>query len=88
MELRYFGRNKVHFINLVRAPGPLTAEGQPFELEFRHNDNGDDLVYSMNALVSFDLSSLKVAGRDSVLFTVKSVDYDDQVHTFNGVYRF
>lgn len=88
MELRYYGRNKVHFINLVRVPGPLTAEDQPFELEFRHNDNGDDLVYSMNALVSFDLSSLKVAGLDSVRFTVKSVDYDDQVHTFNGVYRY
>ncbi|HNQ38023.1 MAG TPA: NigD-like protein, partial [Prolixibacteraceae bacterium] len=50
MELKYFGRNKVHFINLVKAPGTLTAEDQPFELEFRHNDNGDDPVYSMNAL--------------------------------------
>ena len=88
MELKYFGRNKVHFINLVKAPGPLTAEDQPFELEFRHNDNGDDPVYSMNALVSFDLSALQVAGADSVRFRVKSVDYNDIEHIFNGVYRY
>jgi hypothetical protein len=88
MELKYFGRNKVHFINLVKAPGTLTAEDQPFELEFRHNDNGDDPVYSMNALVSFDLSALQVAGADSVRFRVKSVDYNDIEHIFNGVYRY
>lgn len=88
MELKYFGRNKVHFINLVKAPGALTSEDQPFELEFRHNDNGDDPVYSMNALVSFDLSALQVAGADSVRFRVKSVDYNDIEHIFNGVYRY
>jgi hypothetical protein len=88
MELKYYGRNKVHFINLVKEPGPLTGSSEPVELEFRHNDNGDEPAYSMEALVSFDLSALKIAGKDSVRFKVKWVDYQDIEHIFNGVYKY
>ncbi len=88
VEFQYYGRSKVHFINLVRAPGALQAGDQPIELEFRHNDNDDVAQYPMKALVSFDLGGLQIQGLDSVRFRMTSVDYDEDVHTFEGVYRY
>lgn len=87
-HLRYYGRYKVHFINLVKQPGTLTADGQPFELELRHNDNGDDAAIDYTAFVSFHLDSLQVAGLDSVSFKVTSTDYDGDAFEYNGVYKY
>lgn len=88
MELKYWGQNEVHFINLVKKPGALTAAGQPFELELRHNSNDDTESVPYTALVSFKLDSLQIAGIDSVRFTVKSTDYDGKAHEFNEVYKY
>ena len=88
LELKYWGRNEIHFINLVKQPGVLTADKQPFELELRHNSNGDEEEIPFVALVSFKLDSLQVAGVDSVRFKVKSTDYDGKLVEFNGVYKY
>jgi hypothetical protein len=87
-ELRYFGNYATHFINLVKQPGELTAADQPIELELRHNKNGDREDYSYTALVSFDLSAIKIAGLDSVRFIVRSTNYDGVEKTFEGTYKY
>lgn len=87
-QLKYWGRNQTHFINLVKQPGELTAEGQPFQLELRHNKNGDSEDIPYTAFVSFKLDSLQVAGLDSVRFTIKSKDYDDKPFEYTGVYKY
>jgi hypothetical protein len=87
-QLKYWGRNKIHFINLVKQPGELTAEGQPFQLELRHNKNGDTEDVPYTAFVSFHLDSLQVAGLDSVRFTVTCKDYDEKPFEYNGVYKY
>ena len=88
LELKYWGRKEIHFINLVKQPGVLTSAGQPFELEIRHNSNNDEESIPYKALVSFKLDGLQVAGIDSVRFKVKSTDYDDKLHEFEGVYKY
>lgn len=86
-QLKYWGRYKVHFINLVKEPGELTAAGQPFELELRHNANKDEQAILITALVSFKLNSLQVAGLDSVRFKVTGKDYDGKEFKYDGVYK-
>ncbi len=88
LQLKYWGRQKIHFINLVKKPGVLTAASQPFELELRHNSNDDNEAIPFVALVSFKLDSLQVAGIDSVRFKVKSTGYDGNLNEFNGVYKY
>lgn len=87
-QLKYWGNYKVHFINLVKQPGTLTADGQPFELELKHNNNGDDEAFPYTALVSFKLKSLQVSGLDSVSFHVSSKDYDGEEFSYDGVYKY
>lgn len=87
-QLKYWGRNQTHFINLVKQPGELTAEGQPFQLELRHNNNDDSEDIPYTAFVSFHLDSLQVAGLDSVRYTVTSTDYDGDPFEFKGVYKY
>ncbi len=87
-QLKYYGHSEIHFINLVKQPGELTPESQPFELEIRHNKNDDleDVPYT--AFVSFKLDSLQVAGLDSVSFKVTGKDYDGGIFEYNGVYKY
>ncbi len=87
-KLKYYGRKEVHFINLVKQPGSLTAENQPFELELRHNNNGDAEDIPYTAFVSFKLDTLQVAGLDSVRFKVTSKDYDGKIFSYEGVYKY
>lgn len=87
-ELRYYGNYATHFINLVKFPGELTAADQPVELELRHNKNGDREDYPFNALVSFDLSAIKINGLDSVRFIVRSTNYDGVEKSFEGTYKY
>lgn len=88
VKLKYWGRNKIHYINLVKKPGKLTAANQPFELELRHNANDDEESIPFSGFVSFKLDTLKVAGIDSVQFKVKSIDYDGKTNEFTGVYKY
>lgn len=88
MELRYLGNSEVHFINLVKEPGELTAADQPIELELRHNKNGDREDVLFNAFVSFDLSAIMIEDQDSVSFIVRSVDYQGNESTFEGTYKY
>ena len=87
-QLKYYGRYETHFINLVKEPGELSAADQPFELELRHNKNGDKEDIPYTAFVSFHLDSLQVAGMDSVRFKVTSTDYDGKPFEYNGVYKY
>ena len=88
MEIKYWGRYKVHYINLVKEPGELTSADQPVELELRHNANDDVTDIPYVAFVSFDLEALKIAGTDSVRFRVTSTDYDGEVFEYEGVYDY
>lgn len=86
-KLKYWGDTEVHFINLVKQPGTITAANQPVELELRHNRNGDREKFPFAAYVSFDLSAIKVAGLDSVRYRVSATNYDGDVLSFTGVYK-
>lgn len=88
LQLKYWGYNKTHFINLVKQPGELTPENQPFEFELRHNDNGDQRAVAYVGYVSFKLDSLIFDGVDSVRFKVKSVDYNGNEIIFNEVFKY
>lgn len=87
-ELKYWGRYMVHFINLVKEPGELTADDQPIQLELRHNDNGDveDIPYA--AYVSFNLEALKIEGLNSVQFRVTGKDYEGDLFEYEGEYSY
>lgn len=87
-QLKYRGRYKVHFINLVKQPGTLTADSQPVELELRHNANDDDEAIPFTAFVSFKLKNLQVAGLDSVSFRVTSSDYKGEEFEYEGIYKY
>ena len=88
LDLGYYGHSKAHFINLVKEPGELTAGDQPIQLELRHNSNNDPQSYRMNAFVTFDLSSLQIAGQDSVSYVIKGKDYKGDDYSYTGVYRY
>jgi hypothetical protein len=83
-KLKYWGNNQVHFLNLVKAPGEITADSQPIALELRHNANGDDESIPYTAFVSFSLNDLRIEGLESVEFVVTSTDYDGVEHTEEG----
>ncbi|HEY6913734.1 MAG TPA: NigD-like C-terminal domain-containing protein [Paludibacter sp.] len=85
-ELQYFGGSKIHYINLVRQPNASATE--PVVLELRHNNNDDLDRINMSAVVTFDLSSLKVAGKDSVTFKVIAKGFNDYNFEYTGVYKY
>lgn len=85
-ELRYRGGSKIHYINLVKQPGTVTTG--PVILELRHNNNDDQEKIPMSATVTFNLSALKVQGKDSVSFKVISKDFDGEDFEYSGVYRY
>ena len=85
----YWGFNRTHYINLVKQPGELNKDTvQPIELEFRHNNNGDEENIPYTAYVSFRLNALKIDGLDSVKFVVKSTNYNGSEFRREGVYRY
>jgi hypothetical protein len=84
-ELQYLGGNKIHYINLVKQPNSTT---EPIVLELRHNNNDDLDRINMSAVVTFDLSSLKVAGKDSVTFKVVGKGYNNYNFEYTGVYKY
>ena len=88
LKLGYNGHSKAHFINLVKEPGELTLDDQPVQLELRHNKNGDRETYRMDAFVTFDLSSLQIAGQDSVSYVINGKNYKGEDYSYKGVYRY
>lgn len=88
LQLKYWGYNKTHFINLVKQPGNISPEDQPFEFELRHNDNSDEKAVPYIGFVSFKLDSLVFSGVDSVRFKVKSEDYNGNTIIFEEVFKY
>lgn len=85
-ELQYLGGGQIHYINLVKQPNASATE--PVVLELRHNNNNDLDRINMSAVVTFDLSSLKVAGKDSVTYKVIAKGFDDYNFEYTGVYKY
>ena len=85
-ELRYRGGSKIHFINLVKQPGAITTE--PVILELRHNNNDDPDNIPMLAVVTFDLSTLKIEGKTSTQFKVIAKDLDGEDFEYTGEYKY
>lgn len=87
-ELKYWGGNKTHFINLVKQPGVINTDNGPVILELRHNSNGDNEEIPLSAFVSFDLSALKVAGKNSTPFKVIAKGFDGKDFEYSGEYKY
>lgn len=88
LEIKYWGRYEVHFINLVKQPGEITEDRLPVELELRHNAHGDLEDIPFAAYVSFNLDELQVAGLDSVGFRVTATDYEGELYEYEGTYNY
>ncbi len=88
LEIKYWGRYEVHYINLVKQPGELTAADQPIELELRHNANGDLEDLPFVSYVSFNLDTLQIQGLDSVQFRVTATDYEGEVFEYEDTYNY
>ena len=87
-QLQYYGNGLVHYVNLVKQPGEITSADEPIQLELRHNNKDDTPNYQMSAFVTFDLSSMQIAGQDSVTFKVSGKDFEGEDFEYNGVYRY
>lgn len=85
-ELQYLGGSQVHFINLVKQPN--AAPNDTVMLEIRHNNNDDLDKVRMSAIVTFDLTSLQVTGKDSILFKVTARDFYDETFEYVGYYKY
>jgi hypothetical protein len=77
VQFKYFGNNKVHFINLVSDPLKEYTDGK-IHLEFRHNANDDAPFYFRKGIVSFDISELKAEVSGTTLDLVIHVNIPDQ----------
>jgi hypothetical protein len=88
-ELKYYGGNKIHYINLVKQPGAINTDNGPVVLELRHNNNDDTDKIPLSAMVTFDLSALKVQGKTSTPFKViaKGFEGDDDFE-FTAEYKY
>jgi hypothetical protein len=87
-ELKYWGGSKTHFINLVKQTGAINTANGPVVLELRHNSNDDMEEFPLSAFVSFDLSALKVAGKNSTPFKVIAKGFDGKDFEYTGEYKY
>lgn len=87
-ELKYRGGGKTHYINLVKTPGPITNPDEPVVLELRHNTNGDSENLPLSAIVTFDLSSLKIEGKNKTKFKVIAKGFDDKNFEYTSEYNY
>ena len=87
-EIKYWGGYKTHFINLVKQPGTITSANEPIILELRHNANDDREDFPYSSFVSFDLSALKIQGKNSTLFKVKAKGFDGKDFEYTGEYKY
>lgn len=87
-ELRYRGGSKIHYINLVKKPGVINPDNGPVLLELRHNNKDDAEQIPLSAMVTFDLSSLKVQGKTSTSFKVIAKGFDGDDFEYTGEYKY
>lgn len=87
-ELKYYGGSKVHYINLVKQPGVINLDNGPVILEIRHNNRDDNESIPLSAMVTFDLSSLKVPGKTSTPFKVIAKGFNDKDFEYTGEYKY
>lgn len=87
-ELKYRGGSKTHFINLVKQPGTINPDNEPVVLELRHNANGDTEGIPLSAFVTFDLSALKIQGKNSTQFKVIAKGIDGNDFEYIGEYKY
>lgn len=87
-ELQYRGGNKIHYVNLVKQPGVINPDNGPVILELRHNTNGDNEGIPLSAIVTFDLSLLKVQGKTSTQFKIIAKGFDGDDFEFTGEYKY
>ena len=67
----YWSGGVTHTVNLLAGVNP----GNPYEVEFRHNANGDYNYYVGDGLVSFDLSKLPDTKGKTVNLTLKWMSF-------------
>ena len=81
----YRGNDQIHFINLVSDASIQYNDGKT-HLEFRHNANSDAPTYNFSGIVSFDLTSLKKSGIESlplVIHVLESEGSDEKTYELN-----
>lgn len=84
----YYGRDKIHYLNMIKYPNDsLDADGR-LVLELRHNSNDDLQSYAYDGFVSFDMNSLKQPGVDSIPIVVKVLDYYEDSVFWKDTYYF
>ena len=88
IEFAFYGGEKQHYINLSREGGSIDNLEQPIELSFRHNANGDSWLAAMNAIVTFNLESLRSSASDTTKYTITATGYDDTKFTYSGTVVF
>ena len=68
VRTRWGYNNKVHYLNLLTGVNPEN----PYEVELRHDANGDSPIQMGDALIAFNLRELlKGADKDKVKFTLR-----------------
>lgn len=87
-ELKYYGGSKIHYINLVKQPGVINLDNGPVILEIRHNNREDNESIPLSAMVTFDLTSLKVPGKTSTPFKVIAKGFDNKDFEYTGEYKY
>jgi len=87
-ELKYYGGSKIHYINLVKQPGAINLDNGPVILEIRHNNRDDNETIPLSAMVTFDLTSLKVPGKTSTPFKVIAKGFNDKNFEYTGEYKY
>ena len=87
-ELQYFGGSTIHYINLVKQPGEINTENGPVILELRHNTNSDNEQLPLSAIVTFDMTSLKVTGKTSTPYKIIAKGFDGNDFEYTGEYKY
>lgn len=83
----YGGGGVIHYINLVQdVNNPVNENGIPI-LEFRHNRNNDPYNFRMRGTVSFNLTSLRVDGVNSVEFVLRARNFEGELD-FERILRY
>lgn len=89
IDFVYPGYSKMHFISLVKDASKTYTDNK-VHLELRHNANDDYPSVNMNGLVSFNLTTLRVNGSNSVDFVLhtKEFNYGGAERTYNFTYKY
>jgi hypothetical protein len=89
VQFAFPGYNMTHFINLVSDTTQIYTDGK-IHLEFRHNANHDNPIYSRSGIVSFDLSSLKsLSTGNSINLVIQTHEFTTpEIHTYEFTYKF